>query len=68
MNSQCELLFVVSDTGKGIDDHLQENIFHLFTQANDSGSSYTRKFEGAGLGIPPGQKTAQLLGKHLKRP
>jgi signal transduction histidine kinase len=58
----CELLFVVSDTGKGIPDELQEHIFDLFTQANETDSPYSRKYEGAGLGIPLVKRLVKLMG------
>lgn len=57
-----ELLFVISDTGNGIPDEFQEHIFEIFTQANDTGSPYTRKYEGAGLGIPLVKRLVNLMG------
>ncbi|TVM36598.1 hypothetical protein DQK91_01355 [Oceanidesulfovibrio marinus] len=44
----CRLLFVISDTGVGIDDDMLNDLFNPFTQAE---SSLTRRHQGAGLGL-----------------
>lgn len=51
-NSTCRILFSVKDTGIGIPDDKTKQIFETFSQINESESSYTRRFEGAGLGLP----------------
>jgi two-component system sensor histidine kinase EvgS len=58
----CRILFVVSDTGKGISDAMLDKIFDTFTQANDSDSPYARKYEGAGLGLPLVKRLVDLMG------
>ena len=42
------VLFMISDTGIGISDEQIENLFQPFTQAENT---YTRRFQGAGLGL-----------------
>jgi PAS domain S-box-containing protein len=64
-DSKYTLLFSISDTGSGIPYQFQERIFETFTQANDSGSPYTRKYEGAGLGLPMVKRLADLMGGNV---
>jgi PAS domain S-box-containing protein len=45
---QVRILFSVSDTGCGIPDHKQGTLFDPFTQASEG---FTRKHQGAGLGL-----------------
>jgi len=58
----CRILFAVKDTGKGIPVHMLDKVFGAFTQANDSESPYSRKYEGAGLGLPLVKRLVSLLG------
>jgi PAS domain S-box-containing protein len=60
--SSCRLLFTVADTGQGIPEAFQEQIFETFTQASDSESCYARRFEGAGLGLPLVKRLVNLMG------
>lgn len=54
--------FDVVDTGIGIPEDKQEDIFDNFTQAD---SSTTRKFGGTGLGLAITKELAELLGGDL---
>ena len=49
----------VSDTGIGIEKESLEKIFHLFEQVDDVG--YTRKYEGAGLGLSLANKLVSFM-------
>jgi len=49
----------VCDSGIGIPENKQSNIFEKFTQAD---TSYNRKFGGTGIGLAICRKLAQLMG------
>jgi len=53
------ILFSVADTGIGIDDETLDKLFTPFTQAD---GSYTRKFQGAGLGLAISKRLVELMG------
>jgi len=55
-------LFVVQDTGIGITEDLQRIIFEPFTQAE---GSYTRRFQGAGLGLSIVRKLVHMMDGEL---
>jgi signal transduction histidine kinase/CheY-like chemotaxis protein len=53
------VLFMVEDQGVGIPDEKQRTIFEPFTQAD---GSYTRRFQGAGLGLSIVRRLIGLMG------
>ena len=59
---ECGVLFTVRDTGGGIPDDMLAFIFDPFTQADDS---FTRRYEGAGLGLNIVKKLVEVLGGTL---
>ena len=56
---QSKIEFAVTDTGMGISQKLQSELFKEFTQVDTSAS---RKFEGTGLGLAISKNLAGLLG------
>lgn len=60
---QKEIELVISDTGAGIDKAYQAQIFEPFRQDNQS---YSRQYQGAGLGLPLAKRLIDLLGGRLE--
>ncbi len=56
---ECRVLFSVSDTGIGIKTEEMNMLFSPFTQVE---TSYTRKFQGAGLGLAISKQLVTLMG------
>lgn len=56
---KCHVYFEVSDTGIGIADTTLNQLFQPFTQVD---SSFTRKYEGAGLGLSITKRLLDLMG------
>ena len=54
--------FAVTDTGIGLEKGMLSRIFRPFTQVD---GSYTREFEGAGLGLSICKKLAEYLGGEI---
>ncbi len=55
---QCRLHVAVADTGIGIASDKQEAIFESFIQAD---GSYTRRYEGAGLGLALVKRLVEMM-------
>jgi len=58
-NDAYRVLFTVSDTGIGIHEDNLNDLFKPFVQIE---KSYTRKYQGAGLGLPIVKKLVLLMG------
>jgi len=58
-DGEQRLLFVVSDTGIGIPEDRLKTLFKPFVQVD---SSYTRKYQGAGLGLAIIRRLVDLMG------
>ncbi|MBI9031645.1 response regulator [bacterium] len=56
------IIFMINDTGIGIDKEHSQNIFKLFRQSN---GSHTREFGGVGVGLTICHKIVLLLGGYI---
>ncbi|WP_237762321.1 ATP-binding protein [Legionella shakespearei] len=61
-NSKVHLKFDVSDTGIGVPEVIQTQVFNRFFKAT---SSYKGLYEGHGLGLHIAQSYVELLGGHI---
>jgi len=59
--NSCRILFVVEDNGPGIPPDKMDHIFEIFTQNNKSKSPYSRRYEGAGLGLTLVKRIIHLM-------
>ncbi|MCL1829397.1 MAG: response regulator [Oscillospiraceae bacterium] len=58
----CEIQFVISDTGVGMNEEQQARLFNPFEQAE---SSTTRKYGGTGLGLAITKRIVELMGGNV---
>jgi len=61
-NDWIRLRLEVKDSGIGIEAEKQKSVFDPFFQAD---LSYTKRFQGAGLGLSISKKLSELLGGYL---
>ncbi|MCA1743127.1 MAG: response regulator, partial [Desulfovibrionales bacterium] len=61
-NEDIRILFTVSDTGIGIPDDKLGDLFKAFVQVD---GSYTRKYQGAGLGLSIIKRLVDLMGGNV---
>jgi|GEM_PF-266856 len=58
-SGETHVLFTVSDTGCGMDENILDKLFEPFVQASQG---YTRRYQGAGLGLSIVKRIVELMG------
>lgn len=61
--NKVKLKFVVTDTGKGIEEKVLKNIFNVYEQG---GPETTRQFGGSGLGLAISQSLCNRMGGKIE--
>jgi signal transduction histidine kinase/ActR/RegA family two-component response regulator len=61
-NGRIALKFTIKDTGIGILKEKQEMLFHRFVQLDNS---FTKQFQGAGLGLAISKKLVEAMGGEI---
>jgi PAS domain S-box-containing protein len=61
-DDRIHLVFIVEDSGPGIDPLMQDHLFEAFNQLD---SSTARKYGGTGLGLTISRKLSQMMGGDL---
>jgi len=61
-SQQCEIYLSVTDSGIGISQEAQDNLFNPFAQAD---SSISRKFGGTGLGLAISNGLVKAMGSEI---
>jgi PAS domain S-box-containing protein len=61
-NGRVQVLISVTDTGIGIQSDQLDKLFQPFVQIENS---YTRRFQGAGLGLSIVRRLVQFMGGHI---
>ena len=62
ITEEALLLFIVADTGIGVPEDKVEQIFEAFTQVE---SSFSRRYQGTGLGLGIVKRLVKLMGGNL---
>ncbi|MFO7931700.1 MAG: response regulator [Desulfosalsimonas sp.] len=61
-DENIRILFTISDTGIGIPEDKLETLFQPFVQVD---GTYTRKYQGAGLGLAIVRRLVELMGGNI---
>lgn len=62
MQDPCTIKFSVQDTGIGIAEEQQTKLFEAFEQSDNS---YTKRYEGTGLGLVICQRLVDMMGGNI---
>jgi len=62
LNDKLKLRFSIEDTGIGISEDFRDGLFNVFTQED---LSYTKEYEGAGLGLAISKRLVEMIGGEI---